>query len=84
MNLILSLLVASFSFVFQSQDAAEQNPKPRQGTYAITNAQIETVSGGTIENGTIVIRADRIVAVGTDVVVPFSIGKQTGMISACV
>lgn len=65
MNLLLSLLVATISLTSQQQD-----PKPRQGTYAITNVRIETVSNGTIENGTIVIKADRIVSVGTDVVVP--------------
>lgn len=69
MNLILSLLLATTTLVHQ-QDAEQQTAKPRQGTYAITNVRIETVSGGTIDNGTIVIKADRITAVGTDVVVP--------------
>lgn len=39
-------------------------------TTAITNARIHTISGPTIENGTIVIRNGRIAAVGADVEVP--------------
>ena len=48
----------------------QEVPKARQGTYAVTNARIETVTAGTIENGTIVVQADRIVAVGADVEIP--------------
>ncbi len=40
------------------------------GTWALTNARIETVSKGVIEKGTIIIRAGLIVAVGADVAVP--------------
>lgn len=53
----------------QAQDQA-QDEKARQGTYAITNARIETVANGTIEKGTIVIEGDRIIAVGQDVTIP--------------
>ncbi|MCH8277047.1 MAG: amidohydrolase family protein [Bacteroidetes bacterium] len=63
MNLLLTLLLAAGLF-------QQQADKPRQGTFAITNARIETVSNGTIENGTIIIRGDRIEAVGTDVQIP--------------
>jgi len=42
----------------------------QSGTWALTNARIETVSRGVIENGTIVIRGGLIVAVGADVAVP--------------
>jgi imidazolonepropionase-like amidohydrolase len=40
------------------------------GTWAITNARIETVTKGVIEKGTIVIRDGLITAVGADVPVP--------------
>lgn len=40
------------------------------GTYAITGATIHTVSGGTIEGGTVLLRDGRIAAVGADVDVP--------------
>src|SRR4051812_31339109 len=43
---------------------------PDQGTYAIKNARIVTVSGPEIENGTIVIRNGRIEAVGQNVSIP--------------
>jgi imidazolonepropionase-like amidohydrolase len=66
MNLLLTFILA-FLTLFQQQD---QEQKARQGTYAITNARIETVSDGTIENGTIVIQGDRIIAVGKNVTIP--------------
>jgi len=66
MNMLLAIAFATVS-LFQPQ---EQDQKARQGTYAITNARIETVSDGTIENGTVVIEGDRIIAVGTDVDIP--------------
>jgi len=64
MNALL-LVVLALLTAFQQQDE-----RPRQGTYAITNAKIETVANGTIERGTIVIEGDRIVAVGTNVTIP--------------
>jgi imidazolonepropionase-like amidohydrolase len=42
----------------------------QRGTWALTNARIETVTKGVIEKGTIVIRDGLIVAVGTDVTIP--------------
>ena len=65
MNILLGFLLSTGLISFQ-----QQNAKPRQGSYAVTNVTIETVSNGTIENGTIVIRGDRITAVGTDVDIP--------------
>ncbi|MCZ6705337.1 MAG: amidohydrolase family protein [Bacteroidetes bacterium] len=65
MNILLSFLLATGLISFQ-----QQTVKPRQGSYAVTNVTIETVSNGTIENGTIVVRGDRITAVGTDVDIP--------------
>lgn len=49
------------------------SPNPNwgpQGTFAITNARIVTVSGPTIERGTLVISGGRIAAVGAGVAVP--------------
>jgi len=40
------------------------------GTFAVRGATIHTVSDGTIENGTIVMRGGRIIAVGRDVDIP--------------
>ena len=42
----------------------------QSGTWALTNARIETVSKGVIEKGTIIIRGGLIVAVGAEVPVP--------------
>lgn len=54
---------------------AQQGVLPPRGTFAIRNAHIVTVSGGDIENGTVVIRDGKIEAVGTNVSVPA--GAQT-------
>ena len=40
------------------------------GTFALTNARIETVTNGTIENGTVVLRDGTIEAVGANVAAP--------------
>ncbi|HSK70394.1 MAG TPA: amidohydrolase family protein, partial [Pyrinomonadaceae bacterium] len=42
----------------------------KAGTFAITNARIVTVSGATIENGTVVIQNGKITAVGANATVP--------------
>jgi imidazolonepropionase-like amidohydrolase len=44
----------------------------KMGTFAITNAQVWTVSGGIIEHGTVVVADGKIRAVGSDVKVPRS------------
>jgi len=64
MNLMLTMVLALTMFVQQQDDRA------RQGTYAITNATIATVANGTIDNGTVVIEGDRIIAVGASVSIP--------------
>jgi len=70
MNLFMTLVLALTTFL--PQQAQQQDDKARQGTYAITNARIETVANGTIENGTVVIEGDRIIAVGENVAIPES------------
>jgi len=50
--------------------AVYQAPAKKMGTFAITNAQVWTVSGETIENGTVVVSGGKIRAVGTDVEIP--------------
>lgn len=44
--------------------------KPTPGLYAIRNAKVVTVSGTTIERGTVVVRDGRIAAVGATVAIP--------------
>jgi imidazolonepropionase-like amidohydrolase len=50
--------------------ALAQNPKAKYGTFALTNASIETVTKGVITNGTVVISNGKITAVGTDIQIP--------------
>ncbi len=47
-----------------------QSPKGKKGTFALTGATIETVTKGTIANGTVVISEGKITAVGTNVTIP--------------
>src|SRR4051794_35104837 len=49
-----------------------QSPKAKNGTFALTNASIETVTKGVINNGTIIIRNGKIESVGTNIQVPSS------------
>jgi imidazolonepropionase-like amidohydrolase len=50
--------------------AEAQVPKGKYGTFALTNATVETITKGTIQNGTVVISNGKITAVGTNVSVP--------------
>ena len=56
--------------LFAQNDGSEQNVTGKPGTFAIIGARIVTVSGGVIENGTVVIQNGKIVAVGTSVSIP--------------
>ena len=60
----------SASSLFAQNDGSQQNQTGRAGTFAIVNARIVTVSGATIENGTVVIQNGKIAAVGANVAVP--------------
>ena len=69
--LISVALAVSLGFtVFAQNDGSQQNRTGRAGTFAIVNARIVTVSGATIENGTVVIQNGKIAAVGANVAVP--------------
>lgn len=59
---IAFLAIAGFVFSIQAQTVAE--------TFALTNAQIVTVSGATIPKGTVVIRDGLIESVGENVKIP--------------
>jgi len=67
MNLILTLLLA---LGLMAAPGTDRDDKARQGAFALTNARIVTVTNGIIENGTLVIRDDKIVALGADVEIP--------------
>src|SRR5258708_10540277 len=77
--LCLSVFVcASFSLVNAQNDGSEQNQTGRAGTFAIVGARIVTVSGATIENGTVVIQNGKIAAVGANISVPSGAEKIDG------
>lgn len=56
--------------VFAQSDGSQQNVIGKAGTFVIRNARIVTVSGATIESGTIVIKDGKIEALGASVSVP--------------
>ncbi|HEY0655206.1 MAG TPA: amidohydrolase family protein [Chryseosolibacter sp.] len=64
-KIVIIILLASVCFKVQGQ-----NPKAKYGTFALTNANIETVTKGVINNGTVIIRNGKIEAVGTNVQIP--------------
>lgn len=49
---------------------AQQVEKSTFGTFALTNATIETVTNGTLENATVIVRDGFIQDVGTDLTIP--------------
>lgn len=67
---LLALLVAASAVSAQINSGAQQNNNGKLGTYAIRNARIVTVSGATIENGTIVIENGKIIALGATANIP--------------
>ena len=67
MNLILTLLLA---LGLMAAPDTDRDDKARQGAFALINARIVTVTNGIIENGTLVIRNDKIVALGANVEIP--------------
>jgi imidazolonepropionase-like amidohydrolase len=63
-------LLAIALLLFCSMGVFAQNAKGRYGTFALTNANIETVTKGVINNGTVIIRNGKIEAVGKGLVIP--------------
>ncbi|MEO5980087.1 MAG: amidohydrolase family protein [Chryseolinea sp.] len=47
-----------------------QSPKGKKGTFALTNASIQTVTKGVIQQGTVIIADGKITAVGTGITIP--------------
>lgn len=75
----LSVIIGGqFSLVSAQNDGSQQNQTGRAGTFAIVGARIITVSGATIENGTIIIQNGKIAAVGTNVQIPAGAEKIDG------
>jgi len=58
---IMMLLLAANTFSARAQETRR---------FALTNARIETVSYGAIENGTLLLEGDRIAAMGTNIEIP--------------
>lgn len=56
------ILISGFAFA--------QIPSAETGTFALTNATIETITNGTIQNGTLIIADGKIADVGTNVSIP--------------
>ena len=63
-------VIATIGFLILAFNVVAQSPKGEYGTFALTNATIETVTKGSIQNGTVVITNGKITAVGANVAVP--------------
>ncbi len=63
--LLCTLLISDFVEI-----NAQQVEKSTYGTFALTNAKVETVTNGTLENATVIIRDGIIQEVGTNVTIP--------------
>ncbi len=72
LRVCLSALVCGLFFLnaFAQNDGSEQNQTGKAGTFAIVNARIVTVSGGVIDNGTVIVSNGKIAAVGANVSIP--------------
>lgn len=68
MNKLIQYSVCFLAMI--STAAFGQSPKAKSGVFALINATIETVTNGTINNGTLVIRGGKIEALGANVAVP--------------
>src|SRR3954464_10467751 len=64
-KLITFLILAGFTCIVHAQ-----NPKGKFGSFALTNASIETVTKGVINNGTVLISNGKIAALGNNVQIP--------------
>jgi hypothetical protein len=62
-------LIVAFICLFVIRLEA-QSPKGKYGNFALTNATIETITKGSIANGTVLISNGKITAVGTNVTIP--------------
>ncbi len=69
MNKIIKNILSSF-LLLATGLAFGQIPKAESGTFALTNATIETVTNGTINNGTLIISDGKIADVGSNVSIP--------------
>ncbi|MEQ9405035.1 MAG: amidohydrolase family protein [Cyclobacteriaceae bacterium] len=62
--------ILTIALIFVTGVAVSQVAKGKTGTFALTNATIETVTNGTIPNGTLVITDGKISEVGSNVTIP--------------
>lgn len=68
LGILAALLLAAPLMMLNAQNGGtQQNLTGRAGTFAITNARIVTVSGETINNGTLIIRNGKIEAFGANI-----------------
>jgi imidazolonepropionase-like amidohydrolase len=70
MNKINKYAIAFVMVLFSTQAFAQMISKAKKGTFVLTNATIETVTNGTIENGTLIIADGIISQIGSDVGIP--------------
>lgn len=71
MKYLQSFISACLLVLLMGMSAQAQiTQKAEFGKFAITNAKIHTITNGVIESGTILIRDEKIIKVGTDISIP--------------
>lgn len=68
MRILTYIFLLCVGLLYTAQ--AQMTEKGRTGTFALTNATIETVTNGTIQRGTLVISNGKIQDIGTNVTIP--------------
>jgi imidazolonepropionase-like amidohydrolase len=66
----LTIYSLAIAFTLTATAAFAQSPKAKSGTFALTNANIQTVTNGVITNGTIVLSGGKITDLGTAIAPP--------------
>lgn len=64
---VFTIIVAG---VISCLPAAAQSPKGKAGTFALTGATVETITKGSIQNGTVILSNGKIIAVGSNLPIP--------------
>src|SRR5688572_10562419 len=66
----LTIYTLALAFSLTATAAFAQSPKAKSGTFALTNASIQTVTNGVITNGTIVLSGGKITDLGSGITPP--------------
>ena len=67
---IKNIFICFFLILTAASSASSQSVKGKEGTFALTNATLVTVTKGSIEKGILVIKDGKIAALGSNITIP--------------